>query len=78
MLIPDQAYGGGNLPAALTRTHERIQIMAGLREQAGVQLALGRETVMRGHQRAAGAKHVRRNDWRAAANALRKNASWTT
>ena len=42
-LIPDQAYRSGNLLVALARTYERAQIMAGLREQAGVQLALGRE-----------------------------------
>ena len=43
-LIPDQAYGSGNLLVALARTHERAQIMAGLREQAGVELALSRES----------------------------------
>ena len=48
-LIPDQAYGSGNLLAALAPTNERAQIMAGFREQAGVQLALGRETVTHVH-----------------------------
>ena len=41
-LAPDQAYGSGDLRVALARTHEHTQIMAGLREQAGVQLAIGR------------------------------------
>ena len=43
--------------------------MAGLREQAGVQLALGRETVTRVRQRAAGAERLHRNDWHAASDA---------
>jgi len=65
-LIPDQALAAAICSPLLP---ERAQIMAGLREQAGVQLALGCETVTHVHQRAAGAKHVRRNDWQAAANA---------
>ena len=43
-LVPDQTYGTGDLPVALARPHERAQIMTGLREQAGVQLAIGRES----------------------------------
>jgi len=38
-LVPDQTDGTGDLLVALARTHERAQIMTGLREQAGVQLA---------------------------------------
>ena len=46
-LLPNQTYGPGDLLVALARTHERAQIMARLREQAGVQLAISRESCAR-------------------------------
>ena len=47
--------------------------MAGLHEQAGVQLALDGEPAARLRGRVAEAKRVRQNDWQAASDAL---VSW--
>ena len=54
-LVPDQTYGTCDFLVALARPHERAQIMAGLREQAGVQLAIGRDS----GARAGGTKGLR-------------------
>ena len=69
-LISDQAHRSGDLVVAFARTNERAQIMAGLHEQAGVQLALDGEPAARLRGRVAEAKRVRQNDWQAASDAL--------